>query len=140
MAAANSLKLAELDETLAIRAAYHAAWLIYENGSEGLADEIPAEAAPPNADASKQLETIIELVSQGNPPTAIAESNSYAASGHDGIEFLRRLFLAIGHDFTYAGQRCMTEAWYAGESHPERNRILAATVGAEAHYRMREDC
>ena len=139
MASANIRKLAAIDATIAIQSAFHAAWLILKDRSDGLADEIPAAMSPLNSNASAQIECIIRLVKQGKPRDAMAETNSYCTSGHDGRELLRRLFLDIGSEFTYAGQRCMIEAWQIAENHPERNRILAATVGSEATYRKHEE-
>ncbi len=137
MAVANISKLKAIDETLAIQSAYHAAYLILRTTNRGLVEEIPEVTAKAARDRDKQFETIISEVQQGNAPAAIDQTHNFIAGEHDGVELLRRLFLTVGYDNTYAGQRCMIEAWHRAENHPERDRILLAMVGWEARYRKR---
>ena len=135
MAVANIRKLCVLDETVAIKSAYHAAWLIVFNGDKSLADAPAEPFVETNSDPNEAITSIVRSIKKGNKSDAIAYTNGYIAGSHDGRELLRRVFLEVGSDYTYAGQRCMIEAWHAAEHHSERSQILTATVGSEADYR-----
>ncbi|MGI9471893.1 MAG: hypothetical protein ACR2NZ_10195, partial [Rubripirellula sp.] len=144
MAVANITRLKPLGETLAIKSAYPAAYLVLHNGDKGLAEVIPEANLEENDEASTNdnlIEEIIKAIRGGDPARAIPMANRYAHTGGDGLELLRCLFATLGHDNTTAGQRCMIEAWHLAKkaNHPERNRILSAMVGWEASYRKPRD-
>ncbi len=140
MAVANITRLGALDETLAIKSAYPAAYLILSADDKGMAEFIPETYETNNDEKSDELvEQIIRKIRQGNPSAAIALADRYASSGGNGIELLRCLIATLGDDNTTAGQRCMIEAWHLAkkENHPERNRIPIAMAGWEASSRKR---
>ena len=137
MGAASIRKIGLIDEQLAIRTAYHVACRIVRTGNKGLIDQLPEVKATPSPKSNEQIEAIINDVNLGDVSAAIDRTHSFITGKHDGLELLRRLFLAVGYDNTYAGQRCMIEAWHQAVDHPQRNNVLLATVGWEARYRKR---
>ena len=81
MAAANIRKLMAFDETLAIKSAYHVAWLLHSADLNGLVDVIPVNSIESSSDPNKHIEAVIEAVLNGDPVRAIGLANSYAESG-----------------------------------------------------------
>lgn len=140
MATANITRLKPLGETLAIKSAYPAAYLVLYHGENGLAEAIPGIEPEVNDEAftnDNLIAEIINAIRAGNPSIATPIADRYACAGGDGLELLRCMFATLGHDNSTAGQRCMIEAWHLAKkaSHPARNRILSAIVGWEASYR-----
>ncbi len=132
-------KIQAIDETLAIKAAFHAAWQWVRHGDDGLADTIVQSKAFPIPDASEQIGYVTDQIGHCQGVDAMSAANNFVAAGHDGEEFLRRVIQFINADSVGGGysngQRGIIDAWYASEGHPERNNILLALAGWAADYR-----
>lgn len=128
-----------IDEQLAIKAAYHAAWQWVRHGEEGLADQMPVAKACPIPNEGEQIGYVIDQIGHSVAPRAMRQANNFIAGGHNGEELLQRLILYINSDGVgggyFNGQRGMIDAWYVAENHPQRNHILVALAGWAADYR-----